>query len=121
MQELTKAEESVMLVLWELKKAFIKDVLEQMEEPKPAYTTVSTIVRILEQKGFVAHKAYGKTHEYYPIVSREAYAGFEAKHLLHSYFDGKLSDLISHFARKERIRPKEAKEIAEILKKLKKD
>ncbi|HRR94290.1 MAG TPA: BlaI/MecI/CopY family transcriptional regulator, partial [Bacteroidales bacterium] len=70
MRELTKAEEEVMQVLWKIKKGFVKEILEHFPEPKPAYTTISTIIRILQDKGFVAHKAYGRTHEYYPLVSK---------------------------------------------------
>ncbi|MTI20322.1 BlaI/MecI/CopY family transcriptional regulator, partial [Fulvivirga sp. RKSG066] len=66
MKELTKAEEQVMQILWQIKKGFVRDVIDKMPEPKPAYNTVSTIIRILEQKGFVDHNAYGKSHEYYP-------------------------------------------------------
>ncbi|MEZ5000492.1 MAG: BlaI/MecI/CopY family transcriptional regulator [Bacteroidales bacterium] len=66
MRELTRAEEQVMQVLWEIEKGFVRDILERFDEPKPAYNTVSTIVRILQEKGFVGHKAYGRTHEYYP-------------------------------------------------------
>jgi len=68
MRELTRAEEEVMQVLWKLKKGFVKDILERFNDPKPAYNTVSTIVRILQDKGFVSHKAYGRTHEYFPVV-----------------------------------------------------
>ena len=71
MLELTKAEEQIMRVLWDLEKGFVKDIIEKLPDPKPAYNTVSTIVRILEKKEFVSYKAYGKTHEYYPLVSKE--------------------------------------------------
>jgi BlaI family penicillinase repressor len=73
MKELTKAEEQIMQVLWGLEKGFVKDVIEKLPEPKPAYNTVSTIIRILEKKKFVGHKAYGKTHEYFPLVDRDEY------------------------------------------------
>ena len=66
MKELTRAEEQVMQILWKLEKAFVKDIIQEMPDPKPAYNTVSTIVRILEQKGFVNHEAYGKTYQYFP-------------------------------------------------------
>ena len=66
-------EEQVMQLLWKLEKGFVKDIIEKMPEPKPAYNTVSTIVRILEKKGFVGHNAYGKTHEYFPLISRKDY------------------------------------------------
>ena len=71
MRELTRAEEEVMQVLWKIKKGFVKEILEHFDEPKPAYNTVSTIVRILQDKGFVDHKAYGRTHEYFPVVSKK--------------------------------------------------
>ena len=72
-RELTRAEQEIMQVLWRIEKGFVKDVLEELPEPKPAYNTVSTVIRILEQKGFVEHKAYGKTHEYFPAISKEKY------------------------------------------------
>ena len=68
LKELTKAEDQIMQILWKLEKAFVKDIVEQMPSPKPAYNTVSTITRILEKKGFVGYKAYGKTHEYFPLI-----------------------------------------------------
>ena len=120
MKELTKAEEQVMQVLWKLEKAFVKDVLEELPEPKPAYTTVSTIIRILEQKGFVDYTAYGKTHEYFPIVSRDAYSRFITRHLLKDYYSGSLHNLVSHFAEKDKIDAKEAEAIMRILEDIKK-
>ena len=82
MKELTKAEEQVMQILWQIEKGFVKDVLAKMSEPKPAYNTVSTIIRILEKKGFVSYKAYGKTHEYFPIIDKTTYSNFYLKNLL---------------------------------------
>ena len=82
MQELTKAEEQVMQVLWHMEKAFVKEVIAQMDEPKPAYTTVSTIIRILEKKGFIGFVAFGKTHQYYPIISKETYKTDLSKNLI---------------------------------------
>jgi predicted transcriptional regulator len=73
MKELTKAEEEIMQVLWELDSAFVKDIINQLPEPKPAYNTVSTIVRILQQKGFVGHKQKGKSHKYFPLITKTAY------------------------------------------------
>ena len=72
-QELTPAELEIMQILWDRESAFVNDILAELPEPKPAYNTVSTIVRILEQKGYLAHKAYGRSHEYYPIIDRESY------------------------------------------------
>ena len=73
-KELTKAEDQVMQILWKIEKGFIKDIIEHMPEPKPAYNTVSTIVRILETKGFVDHQAFGKTHQYFPVITKEKYS-----------------------------------------------
>ena len=68
--KLTKAEERIMHIIWQLEKGFIKDILEEFDDPKPAYTTVATVVKILEKKGFVAHREYGNTHQFYPLISK---------------------------------------------------
>ena len=99
MKELTKAEDQVMQLLWQLDKAFVKDIIEKMPDPKPAYNTVSTIIRILETKGFVGHKAYGKTHEYYPLISKEKYTKFYLNNMISGYFDGSFKKLVSFFAK----------------------
>lgn len=99
LKELTKAEEQVMQILWQIQKGFVKDILEEMPEPKPAYNTVSTIVRILEKKGFVAYTAYGKTHEYYPLISKKEYSNYFLKNFVGSYFGGSFHKLVSFFAR----------------------
>lgn len=115
MKELTKAEEQVMHVLWDLGKAFVKDIVEKMPNPKPAYNTVSTIVRILETKGFVDHKAYGKTHEYFPVISRPKYTHFYLNNMVKGYFDGSITSLVSFFARENSLK---ANELEELMKKL---
>jgi len=107
MRELTRAEEQVMQILWDIEKGFVKDILVKMSDPKPAYNTVSTIIRILERKGFVKHKAYGKSHEYFPIVSKDEYRSFSIKNLLTGYFGGSFSKLASFFAKDENIDLKE--------------
>jgi predicted transcriptional regulator len=99
MKELTKAEDQIMQILWKLNKGFVKDVIAQIPDPKPAYNTVSTIIRILENKGFVAHKSYGKTHEYYPVIDRDTYRSFYLKNLLRNYFGGKIEQLVSFFVK----------------------
>lgn len=98
MKELTKAENQIMQILWKLKKAFVKDIVDQLPNPKPAYNTVSTIVRILEKKGFVGYTAYGKTHEYYPLVGKEQYTHFYLNNLVKGYFGGSFQSLVSFFA-----------------------
>src|SRR5690606_23133135 len=100
MKELTKAEEQIMQVLWEIEKGFVKDVMEQLPEPKPAKTTVSTIIRILEGKGFVDHEAFGSNHRYFPAVSIEKYKEFAAGKLLNNYFGNSVEQMFSFFLNK---------------------
>ncbi|WP_035756366.1 BlaI/MecI/CopY family transcriptional regulator [Hugenholtzia roseola] len=100
LRELTKAELQIMQLLWQLEKAFVKDLLEKIPEPKPNYNTVSTIIRILEQKGFVSHQAYGNTHQYYPLISQEQYQEFALKELTKNFFGGSLKSLLSFFMKK---------------------
>src|SRR5210317_1136576 len=99
MKQLTKAEEQVMHILWEIKKGFVKDILEKMPNPKPAYNTVSTIVRILEKKEFVGYTAYGKTHEYFPLIEKNQYRSFYLKTMISGYFGGSFERLVSFFAK----------------------
>ena len=99
MKQLTKAEEQVMQILWDIEKGFVKDVLDKIPNPKPAYNTVSTIIRILERKGFVSYKAYGKTHEYFPIIEKNQYRSFYLKTMIGSYFGGSFERLVSFFAK----------------------
>jgi BlaI family transcriptional regulator, penicillinase repressor len=116
LKELTRAEDQVMQILWKLKKAFVKDIIEEMPEPKPAYNTVSTIIRILETKGFVDHKAYGKTHEYFPIISREKYTKFYLNNMLTGYFNGSFNNLVSFFAKENKLN---ANDLEKLLKEIK--
>jgi BlaI family transcriptional regulator, penicillinase repressor len=103
MKELTKAEDQIMQILWGLKKGFVKDIIDQLPEPKPAYNTVSTIVRILEKKGFVGYKAYGKTHEYFPLIAKENYTRFYLNNLVKGYFNGSFQNLVSFFAKENEL------------------
>jgi len=115
MRELTRAEEQVMQVLWKIKKGFVKDILEHFDDPKPAYNTVSTIVRILQEKGFVNHKAYGRTHEYYPVVSKDEYSKSHLKTFVHDYFSNSFEKMVSFFAKDKGITVKEMEEIMKIM------
>lgn len=99
MKELTKAEEEIMQILWKLEKGFVKDIIEHIPEPRPAYNTVSTIVRILEKKGFVGYTAFGKSHEYYPLVAEDRYKSFFLKNFMSGYFGGSFERLVSFFAK----------------------
>jgi len=116
LKELTKAEDQVMQILWDLKSCFVKDIIEQMPDPKPAYNTVSTIVRILETKGFVDHKAYGKTHEYFPLISKEKYTKFYLNNLLKGYFGGSFQNLVSFFAKENKLDGKAIEKLLEEIK-----
>jgi BlaI family transcriptional regulator, penicillinase repressor len=98
MNELTRAEEQVMQILWKIERGFVKDVVELLDNPKPAYNTISTIIRILEKKGFVNHKAYGKTHEYFPIVSKKDYTKSFFGNFLNKYFSNSFQQLVSFFS-----------------------
>ncbi len=120
-KELTKAEEQIMQVLWTLEKAFVKDIIEELPEPKPAYNTVSTIVRILQEKGFVSHKAYGKSHEYFPIISKEQYSTFATEKLVEGYFQNSFSSLFSFFSKKGKIDVNEADEIMKMINQMKEE
>ncbi len=115
MKELTKAEEQVMQVLWKIEKGFVKDVVEHFKTPKPAYNTVSTIIRILERKGFVSHKAYGKTHEYYPIVSKSDYTKSFFGNFLTKYFGNSFHQLVSFFSENEDLSIEEMEKVKKLL------
>ncbi len=121
MRELTKAEEQIMQIIWELGPSFIKEILAGMPAPKPAYTTVSTIVRILEQKGFVGHKAFGTTHQYFALISKEEYSHFSMKKMLENYFDGSLKQMVSFFSKREGLTVKEMEDLLRAVEKLKKE
>ncbi|HOZ40202.1 MAG: BlaI/MecI/CopY family transcriptional regulator [Flavobacteriales bacterium] len=113
MEVLTKAEEQVMHLLWNLGPSYVKDLVAAMPAPRPAYTTVSTIVRILEEKGFVKHEAHGRTHRYQARVSKEAYGSRSMKRLVRDYFEGSPKELLSFFLDREKL---DAQEVDALLK-----
>jgi BlaI family transcriptional regulator, penicillinase repressor len=119
MKELTRAEDQVMQILWKLEKGFIKDIVEEMPEPKPAYNTVSTIVRILETKGFIDHKAYGKTHEYFPLITKDKYTKFYLNNLIKGYFNGSFQNLVSFFAKENKMDAADVEKLMDEVKKQK--
>jgi predicted transcriptional regulator len=116
---LTKAEEQVMQILWKEKEGFVKDLLQHFPEPKPAYNTVSTIIRILEKKGFVEHRSFGKSHQYYPLISREQYRNERFSSLMKNYFNNSMQQALSHFGKSGSINMKEADEIIQMMEELK--
>jgi predicted transcriptional regulator len=115
MKELTRAEEEIMQILWEIKRGFVKDIMERLPEPKPAYTTVSTIVRILEKKGFIDYKAYGKTHEYFPLIEKKEYTRKLSKGLLSDYFGNSVKHLVSFFSKEEKLSVAELEELRKMI------
>jgi predicted transcriptional regulator len=115
MKQLTRAEEQVMQILWDLENAFVRDIIEKLPEPRPAYNTVSTIVRILEKKGFVGYTAHGKTHEYHPLVSKKAYRKSYFKGFLSNYFGNSYQNLASFFTREQNLSLEELEEIRKMI------
>lgn len=113
---LTRGEEEVMHILWRLGRATINDIIEQMSSPKPKYTTIATFMKILENKGFAKHEAIGRIFFYTPAIEREEHAKTVAKNMLHSYFDGSVSNMVSFFSKQENISVSELDEILEIVK-----
>jgi len=117
--EFTKVEYQLMQVLWKLEKAFVKEIIQELPEPKPAYSTVSTMIRILETKGAVAYEAFGKTHRYYPLISKEEYMRFEADKFLDNYFSNSIQDMFSFFVNEKKIDLKDAEQLLKMIDKIK--
>ena len=116
MKQLTQAEEEVMQVLWRLEKAFVKDLVEEFPEPKPAYNTVSTIIRILEKKGFVSYEAFGKSHQYFPVIDKEEYSKKYLNRFVDNYFSGSYAQLVSFFTEQDKMSVKDIERLLEELK-----
>lgn len=119
MQKLTNKEEEVMKILWKLKKAFVKEILEEMEGEKPHYNTLSTIVRNLQEKGYVDHEAFGNTHRYFPTISKDQYRKKYVNAAIVDYYEDSFKSLVSHFAQEEKISIDELKEIINLIEKKK--
>ncbi|MEO0571187.1 MAG: BlaI/MecI/CopY family transcriptional regulator [Bacteroidota bacterium] len=116
MKQLTKAEEEVMQILWKLEKANVAAIIKELPEPKPAYNTVSTIVRILEDKGFVDHQKVGKGHMYYPLLKKSDYSNQSINKLVNGYFQGSFQSMVSFFMKKNDISLKELEAILDKIK-----
>ncbi len=113
--QLTKAEEQVMQVIWTLQKTNVHGIINALPTPHPAYNTVSTIVRILEQKGFVGHESLGRTHLYFALIEKDQYRSFAVSNLMEGYFSGSLINLVSFFAQKENMKLEEVDAIIKII------
>jgi predicted transcriptional regulator len=119
MENLTPKEEEIMQIIWNLDKCFVKDIIGQMDEPKPAYTTVSSIVRILESKAFVGHNAYGNTYQYYPLVPKEDYRKSTFRSFVQNYFDNSFKNVVSFLVEEKKLTKDEIEELSHILKEIK--
>ncbi|MBN1182008.1 MAG: BlaI/MecI/CopY family transcriptional regulator [Bacteroidales bacterium] len=117
--ELTKAEDQIMQILWKIEKGFVKDILEHFEEPKPAYTTVATMVKILEKKGFVTHKTYGNAHQFCPKISKEEYSKNHVNSLFRNYFKNSIKDVVSFFANNNQVNVNDIDNAIELLNEIK--
>lgn len=117
MQKLTNKEEEIMHILWKLEKAFVKELLAEIDYDKPHYNTLSTIVRNLEDKGYVGYTAYGKTHQYFPIITKEDYRTRFMNTAIESYFNSSYKNVVSFFAKEEKISVDDLKEIIELIEK----
>ena len=117
MEKLTNKEEEIMRILWKLKEAFVKEIVSELPNPKPHYNTISTVVRNMEEKGFIRHKAFGKSHQYYPAISKEAYKKTYMQKTIQHYFEDSYKNVVSFFAKEEKISVNELKEIISIIEK----
>lgn len=115
MKRLTKAEEQIMQILWDINQGFVKDIIENLPDPKPAYNTVSTIVRILEKKGFASHNAFGNSHEYYPTISKENYTETYLNSIIKDYFSDSFKEMVSFFTRDKDMSIEELEEIRKMI------
>lgn len=115
MKEITRAQEEVMRALWQIKEGVVNDILDRLPEPKPAYNTVSTVIRVLEKKEYVGHRTYGKTHVYYPRIKQHEYAKYQINGLLSGHFSNSVKSMVSFFTREEKMDLQELEEIRKII------
>lgn len=116
-RSLTRAEAEIMRILWKLQKAFVKEILAQMPDPKPAYNTVATFIKILEKKNIVNHITYGSTHQYYPLISEDEYKRYEVEQLMDHYFENSAANLVSFFFNDRKLDVTDLEEIMEFIRK----
>ena len=117
MQELTKAQEEILQVLWEIKEGVVTDVIEQLPDPKPAYNTVSTVIRVLEKKEYVSHKVYGKTHVYFAKVSKAEYTQHAFSDALKGFFNNSVNQVVSFFVKQKKLSILELEELKQLIEK----
>jgi predicted transcriptional regulator len=115
MNELTKAQEEILKALWKIETGAVSDVLDALPEPKPAYNTVATVLKVLENKKYVSHKTYGKTNVYYALISKSKYAGFHIKNLLRDMYDNSLKQMVSPFLNSNKINLNDLEELKSLI------
>lgn len=116
MEELTKTEERIMHIVWDLDRCFVKDIIEKIDEdPKPPYNTISSVVRILEKKGYVGFKAYGKTYEYFPVIGKEDYGKFSFKKVFANYFNSSAETLLSFMVKDDSLSEAELEKLRQLI------
>ena len=116
MQKLAKREEQIMQVFWDLQRAAIRDVIPELPDPKPHYNSVATMVKILEEKGFLGHDTVGNVFCYFPLISREAYQGHAMKDIVSQYFDNSYPRMLAFFAKEQNLSEAELAEILQLIK-----
>lgn len=115
MKEITKAQEDILKALWEIKDGAASDVLDILPDPKPAYNTVSTVIKVLEKKGYVSHKTYGKTNVYFAVISKQEYAQYQLKQTIKGLFNGSINQMMSSFVKNKDVSLNELEELKEML------
>ena len=116
MKKLTRKEEEVMKILWKLEKAFVKEIVDEYEDPKPHYNTVSSLVRLLQEKGIVGYKQYGNTYMYYPLVTKDEYRRSFMKQIVSDYFDNSYKSAVAFFVKEKGLSPEELEELVKMIK-----
>jgi len=116
MKKLTRKEEEVMKILWKLKKAFVKDIIEEYDDPKPHYNTISSLIRLLQEKGIVGYNQYGNTYQYFPLLSKEDYRKSFMKDAINDYFDNSYKSAVAFFVKEKGLSPEELEELVRMIK-----
>jgi predicted transcriptional regulator len=120
MKKLSRKEEELMQVIWDLEKAFVKDAIEHLPDPKPHYNTIATLMKRLEEKGYLAHREYGGSYEYYPTIDKDGYKDTFMKKVLNTFFDNSYLNMLAYFAKEEKMGAEEMKELVKMIEKDKK-
>ena len=116
MKKLTRKEEEIMKILWKLEKAFVKDIIEQYDDPKPHYNTISSLVRLLQDKGIVGYNQYGNTYQYFPLMTKEEYRSGFMKQVVSDYFDNSYKSAVAFFVKEKGLSPEELEELIRLIK-----